>query len=178
MWGFKFPKRELNWLNTKVLSTINTIKNHLNPFTIYEQKLYILSSGSAVSDQIAKDTLGAEETGRKMRHEFITQRLELKAKNFFDPIHRVKLKTIGIMSNKVKLTSKNNKIIECKSQGNILVQLLAKTRDLKLDLKDVMTYCLTPVNSIKKLERREEEKAISYFLAEKPWKGPETSNHF
>ena len=49
------------------------------------------------------------------------------------------------MSKTTKVKTKNNKVIEYKEQGNIAFQLLVKGEGLKLDMRELMTYPITPV---------------------------------
>ena len=74
------------------------------------------------------------------------ERLE-KNSNFFDPIRKLKLKTMANSSKKVKLKTSTNKVVELKQQGNIAFQLLVKSQHLgmNLDLTEVMKYQLTPI---------------------------------
>ena len=116
-----------------------------NPFQMPDDgKLYNISSGAPASDDVARDVLTAEVTGRKAKEDFIDSRL-MKNEGFFNPIKRLNLKTLAHMHQTVKLSTSNNKLIEYKQQGNIAFQLLMKSRDKKLDLEKLMTYPLTPV---------------------------------
>ena len=54
---------------------------------------------------------------------------------------------MSAMSKKTCITTKQNKLVELKQQGNIAFQLLVKSQNLNLniDLKKVMKFQLTPV---------------------------------
>ena len=60
---------------------------------------------------------------------------------------RIHLKTFSDMNKSAKLKTSRNKGIEYKQQGNIALQLLVKSQNQQspLDLKELMTYPLTPV---------------------------------
>jgi len=50
----------------------NAINSFLNPFAIdTKDQLLIISSGSAASETVTKDVLGAEAIGNEVRDEFI-----------------------------------------------------------------------------------------------------------
>ena len=95
---------------------------------------------------IATDVLRAEKEGKEAREAFIKDRLE-KNDNIFEPIKRLNLKTLGNMNKQMKVTTASNKVIQYKQQGNIAFQLFVKSQSqgLQLDLKELMTYPLTPV---------------------------------
>ena len=119
----------------------------MNPFCIEDKShLYILSSGSQVPDSVVKDVMNAETVGKEKREEFVQERL-LKNKNFFEPIKKLKLKTMSDLKKTTKLKPTENKVIMYKEQGSLAFQLLVKaqTLNLQIDLQEVMTYQLTPV---------------------------------
>ena len=133
----------------KVEATVDAINNFVNPFTISDnESLYCISSGAKVPDEIENDILNAERIGKLEKEKFIEERLE-KNERFFDPIKNPRLKTMGDMCRRVKVTTKQNKVVELKQSGNIAFQLLVKTqnRGKFLDLQEVMKYQLTPVPS-------------------------------
>ena len=130
-----------------VNATIDAIENFVNPFTISDKDhLYSLSSGLKIPEDIEKDILKAERVGNQEKQRFITERLKENDK-FFEPVKRTKLKTMGDLNKKVRITGTQNKVVELKQQGNIAFQLLVKsqTLDRNLDLQEVMKYQLTPV---------------------------------
>ena len=123
------------------------VESFLNPFMVEDHdKLVSLSSGASATPDIATDVLRAEKAGKEAREAFIKDRLE-KNDNFFEPIKRLNLKTHGNMNKQMKVTTASNKVIQYKQQGNIAFQLFVKSQSqgLQLDLKELMTYPLTPV---------------------------------
>ena len=121
------------------------VESFINPFMV-EDKLISLSSGAAATADIASDVLRAEAAGKEAKEAFIRDRLE-KNDNFFEPIKRLNRKTLGDMNKKLKVTTANNKVVQYKQQRNIAFQLFVKSQSqgLQLDLKELMTYPLTPV---------------------------------
>jgi len=123
------------------------VESFINPFMVEDHdKLISLSSGAAAIADIASDVLRAEAAGKEAKEAFIRDRLE-KNDNFFEPINRLNLKTLGNMNKQLKVTTANNKVVQYKQQGNIAFQLFVKSQSqgLQLDLKELMTYPLTPV---------------------------------
>ena len=73
-------------------------------------KSYNISSGAAVSTDVESDLLNAEKLGSECRKTFVVSRL-IKGQDFFEPIKRMKLKTMAITKKTVKLTTSQNKFI-------------------------------------------------------------------
>jgi len=129
-----------------VSRTQEAVESFLNPFSVdNKDQLLILSSGAAASEDVQKDVLRSEQTGRDAKDAFIAARLKT-GKDFFEPIKRPSLKTLGDMS-KTKITTTKNKVVQYKQQGNVAFQLLVKSQSqgITLDLKELMSYPLTPV---------------------------------
>ena len=96
--------------------------------------------------EIEYNVLNAEKLGEEEHKKFVKERL-MKNSNLFDPIHKLKLKTMANSSKKIKLKTSTNKEVELKQQGNIAFQLLVKSQHfgMNLDLNEVMKYQLTPI---------------------------------
>ena len=85
------------------------IENFINPFNLGDDsKLYCISSGKAVSEDIQKDILSAEELGRSAKETFIKDRLVTK-KSFFEPIKRMNLKRFTSASKTVVVKTSTNR---------------------------------------------------------------------
>ena len=129
------------------LRAIEAIQSFLSPFEVDSQdKLVILSSGQAATDEIAKDVLRAEEVGKNARDAFIEDRLK-KAKNFFQPIKRQSLKTLGEMKKKTTIKSLGNKVVQYKQQGNVAFHLFLRSQQLgiQVNLEELVKFPLTSV---------------------------------
>ena len=91
--------------------------------------------------------MNAEVTGEKTRQIFVDQRLT-KQKDFFQPIKRLKLKTMSGVSKVLKIRSaRQKKVVEYRQQSNIALQLLfhAQNTEDSVPLKEVLKYPLIPV---------------------------------
>ena len=173
---------EINRSEKHTESAIEAIQSFLNPFAVDNQdKLYILSSGQAATDDIAKDVLRADDVGNGDRDNFIENRLKHNT-DFFEPIKRNKLKTLGDMHKKLIIKSPNNKICQYKQQGNIALHLFLKCQQLgiKLQIDELVKYPMTPVPySIATADgffcKTEKSKAFHHLVkdiedsAEPPW---------
>ena len=95
-----------------VTRTQDAVCSFINPFDAeVKDNLVVLSSGATVPDNIAKDILNAEKSGKEARDKFINDRLE-KNKDFYQPIKKTNLKTFKDMNMKSKVTAKGNKAIQ------------------------------------------------------------------
>jgi hypothetical protein len=93
--------------------------------------------------------LESEDTGRHAKTDFISSRLQT-GKDFFEPVKRLNLKTLGSMNKVKKVTAAKHKVVQFKQQGNTAFQLFVRSQNegLQLDLKELMTYPLTLVPSL------------------------------
>ena len=83
--------------------------------------------------------------GKEAREQFIKHRLEVKD-HFFEPLKKLKLKTMGNNKKTVKIPTIQNKIVEYRHQGNVFLQLLMKIREEgTITVNEFMTYPLSPV---------------------------------
>ena len=90
--------------------------------------------------------MNAECRGREEKEKFIRERL-CENQNFFEPVKKLKLKTMADSNKRTKKRTKDNKVIELKQHGNIAFQLLVKSQEKKIniDLEFIMQFQLTPV---------------------------------
>ena len=129
-----------------VIKTLHALQNFVDPFAMDDSEhLYNIRSGAPAPPYIETDVLRAEAAGAKAK-DFIKERLE-NNKPFFDPVKWIHLKTFSDMNKSAKLKTSRNKGIEYTQQGNMALQLLVKSQNQQspLDLKELMTYLLTPV---------------------------------
>ena len=131
---------------THVQKAKDAIESFMNPFDIEGSDVVILSSGASATKEVTCDLLRGESAGQEAKDKFVTSRLQT-GKNFFEPITRLKCKTLENMSKSVKVTSKK-KLLQYKQQDNIAFQLFVKchnTLNSTIDLKALLKYPLTPV---------------------------------
>ncbi|XP_049337187.1 uncharacterized protein LOC111196954 [Astyanax mexicanus] len=131
-----------------VQRVILAISGFTNPWKIPDKKhLYSLASGAPVDPEVEVDVLQAEAAGRAAKEKFIDERFVSKKKGFFEPLNKLKLKTMYHSSKKIKLTSAQGKVFMYQEQSNLAFQLLVKSQmlDMPFDLEELMHYPLSPV---------------------------------
>ena len=126
---------------------LDAVQSFINPFTVdTKDKLLILSSGQAATDEIENDVLRAEEIGRAAHDAFIEDRLK-NNRDFFEPIKRQNLKTLGGMNKKCAKKSTDHKVLQFKIQGNVAFQLFIRCQQLGIQVKleELVKFPMTPV---------------------------------
>ena len=124
---------------THVKECMEAIGDFMNPFTVEDKmNLYNISSGVKIPNDIEKDIMNAEAKGLHEKNSFIEERLECNSK-FFDPVKKLKLKTMANTNKIVKLKNSHNKLIELKQHGNIAFQLLLKSQTIgkEINIREV-----------------------------------------
>lgn len=127
------------------------VKGFLNPFDMSDKsRLYVISSGRPVSQEIERDVMRAEQAGHFEKEKFVRERLQKQGepqREFYDKVPKMKLLTMEKTNKKAKLTSTQGKVIQYQEQGDIAFQLLVKSQLLEqpISIDELMTYCITPV---------------------------------
>lgn len=96
-----------------VQDTISAIKSFTDPFSVPDkEQLYCLASGAPVAKDIEVDVLQAEARGRQAKEKFIRDRFMSghSEEMFFDPIPKLRLKTMEHANKSVKLTASQGKV--------------------------------------------------------------------
>ena len=84
----------------------------------------MFSSGTAVPPD-RNDLLNAEIKGKDARGKSVIEHLE-KGESFFEPVTKLRLKTMGHMNKSVKVNNSQNRAVECKKQSDVITKLLVK----------------------------------------------------
>lgn len=109
----ELEKTEIKKSEEAVQRAIAAINNFTNPFTLPDKEhLYSLASGAPVSAEVETDVLHAEVTGKQAKKSFIEERFVKGSseKLFFEPIKKLKLKTMDASNKTVKLTASHGKV--------------------------------------------------------------------
>ena len=129
-----------------VRDMMDAFQNFMNPFSVPDgDHLYCLSSGRAVSDEIANDLLTVDTLGSNAYKAFVHDRLVLKTVSIHSPIKRLKLKSFKSSAVKTPLTSSSKKKKELVAERNVFGQLILLAIEHDLCMEKVMTYPLGPV---------------------------------
>lgn len=96
-----------------VKRVMDVICNFTNPWTVHDKsRLYSLASGAPMPIDVEIDVMRADQVGKKAKNEFIKDRLLSTAtKEFFDRLHRQKLRTMELSAKKVNLKTSSGKVI-------------------------------------------------------------------
>lgn len=96
-----------------VCRVLSTIENFTNPFNLSDKtRLYSLASGAPASHEVERDVLSAEYLGKCAKLKFIQTRFVNGNSQamFFEPIKRLKLKTMEDGNKTIKLTASEGKV--------------------------------------------------------------------
>ncbi|XP_068234747.1 uncharacterized protein [Palaemon carinicauda] len=145
----ELEKEEIKKSEDAVQRTIAAIRSFTNPFSLADKDhLYSLASGAPASE-VELDVLRAKKAGKEAKEAFIQERFVNGSfeKLFFEPIKRLKLKTMDASNKTVKVNASHGKIIQYRQQSDLAFMLLVKSQNLDepLDLDELMRYSLTPV---------------------------------
>ncbi|CAH1773854.1 unnamed protein product [Owenia fusiformis] len=146
----ELERSEIKKSEEAVQRTISAILSFTNPFTLTDKHhLYCLASGAYVSPEVEFDVLIAEAAGKAAKDAFIRDRFVNGSSEaqFFEPIKKLKLKTMEASSKTVKLTAPQGKVIQYREQSDLAFLLLIKSQQLDdpLNFDKLMQYPLTPV---------------------------------
>ena len=76
-----------------VLCVVDTLSSWVNPFT--QADLVNLSTGALASAALTRDALEAHSMGEKALSVFLSERLEKKIVDFYEPLHTMQLRTFS-----------------------------------------------------------------------------------
>ena len=90
-----------------VLRVIDTLTSWVNPFT--QTDLVNLSTGAIASAALKRDLLEAHSMGEKALSLFISERLEKKIVDFYEPLHTMQLRTFSADAKTQKATNRTRR---------------------------------------------------------------------
>ena len=131
---------------TYVDKTAEAFQNFAIPFSNQNESLFNVYSDASVPPGIESDLLTAEAKGKAARERFVVDSLE-KGEHFFEPVKKPQLKTMGHMNKSFKVNNSQNKVVEYRSQSNVITKLLVKSleENVTIDMAKLMKYCLTHI---------------------------------
>ena len=132
--------------NVDLNKLVTGIGATMNPFLadFRNDKLYCISTGKVVSDDIAESILATRKQGQQWYDEFSTGCFA-DSDRFEKPIPRRKVRSFTCNALSVKLKTKDKKIKELQGTRDLFGRLLYLLTIKDLDLKRVLAYPLTPV---------------------------------
>ncbi|KAK0148593.1 hypothetical protein N1851_011078 [Merluccius polli] len=142
----KLERAEVKKSEEAVQRTISAIQN-CQSFLL--EHLYSLASGAPASPEVEFDVLRAEAAGKESKRAFIQDRFVSGSSEelFFEPIKKLKLKTMDASNKTVKLTASQGMVLQYREQSDLAFMLLIKSQNLDepLNLDKLMRYSLFPV---------------------------------
>lgn len=127
-----------------VNNIVSTIQSMTNPFGHQGDELINLSSGCVAPVSVKADLMGAYDKGKNAAKQFEDSRLKTDSAKMFEPIKANKLKTFatGLKTASTKVQSETILLRASSEMFNRLL-IIGKSRDI--DLKELLSYALTPV---------------------------------
>ena len=121
--------------------------NWINPFNHEQQELISISTGKAAPPEVAKDLIGAYDTGKTAFELFKTERLEKipPLKKFHDTIPQQKLRTFSDMNKTKRVREASGKEIILKADRNLFAHMVIIAQSRKLEMKEVLAHPLGPL---------------------------------
>ena len=110
------------WEDQAVQRTISAIRNFSNPLSPrVRDHLYSLASGASMSPEVELDVLRAEAAGNEAKETFICDRFINRSSEdlFFEPIKKLKLKTMDSCDKMIRLATSQGKIIQYREQRDL-----------------------------------------------------------
>ena len=125
-----------------------------------------IATGVVLPDDMSLSLLTAKDTGETLMKDFLENKLDSTTK-FWDSLKRADTKTSVSSNKKVKVSSKKAGERVLRSDRELFSRLLVASRKRDLDLKNVLSYELSPVSlSISTLSGNMRKTAKSKLLAE------------
>lgn len=119
----------------------------INPFQSDQQDLVCLSTGKLATPEIEKDLIQAKTVGEKAYKTFSEDRLESDPPKlkFNDKMTKLKLKTFGDLSKKMKIQRGTGKEMIIKADRALFAQMIIVAENRKLKMSDVLCHPLGPL---------------------------------
>ena len=133
--------------NKDISTLLDSIVSCGNPFkedTYQPDKLYNIATGVATSESVKQELISFRKTGQVLQKEFRDGCFQNPAR-FEKSIRRRTLKNFANESVKMRVTSKDLKVVELKATRDLFGRLLYLATDKKLDIRMVLGYPLIPV---------------------------------
>ena len=119
----------------------------INPFKSEQQDLVCLSTGKLATPEIEKDLLQPEALRERAYKTFSKDRLKSNPpkKKFHDKITKLKLKTFGDLSKKMKVQRGTSKEVVIKVDRALFAQMIIIAENRKLKTSEVLSHPLGPL---------------------------------
>lgn len=126
-----------------VLRVIDTLLSWVNPFT--QADLVNLSTGTIASAALKRDLLEAHSMGEKALSVFISERLEKKTVNFFEPLHTMQLRTFSADVKIQKATNRSGRAAAMKADRGLFGRMVIMAQARSFDMRMLFKHSLGPI---------------------------------
>ena len=124
----------LDTFNGKLLSNAFYI-----PDDIIDNKVPLplsnLATGVVLPNAKANRLLNAADLGKQSMESFVLSRVQSKEVNFWDPIHKLKVKSFSSVAKSVTIKSQKEKIVSINADRKLFGQLLVAAKNREINLK-------------------------------------------
>ncbi|KAK3746863.1 hypothetical protein QZH41_000037 [Actinostola sp. cb2023] len=129
----------------KVISTLKTVMS--NPFSVAEGDVPLsnLATGVVLQEELSNRILNAERLGVQEMKSFLKKRMHTNEVGFWEPVHKMNIKTFASLSKKAKMKSVDEKLVTVRADRNLFGRLLIASKSRDINLREVLKYELTSV---------------------------------
>ena len=104
-----------------------------------------LATGVVIPRDVSSLLLEAEKLGEKEMNALIKKRINSNAVGFWEALPKMKIKTFASLAKKVQVKQSDEKLVKINADRSLFGRLLIASNTRNIDLRDVLTYELSPV---------------------------------
>ena len=104
-----------------------------------------LATGVVMPRDLSSLLLQAEKLGEKEMNALIKKKINSNAVGFWEALPKMKIKTFASLAKKVQVKQSDEKLVKINADRSLFGRLLIASNSRNIDLRDVLTYELSPV---------------------------------
>ena len=104
-----------------------------------------LATGVVMPRDVSSLLLQAEKLGEKEMNAVIKKKINSNAVGFWEALPKMKIKTFASLAKKVQVKQSDEKLVKINADRSLFGRLLIASNTRNIDLRDVLTYELSPV---------------------------------
>ena len=104
-----------------------------------------LATGVVMPRDVSSLLLQAEKLGEKEMNALIKKKINSNAVGFWEALPKMKIKTFASLAKKVQVKQSDEKLVKINADRSLFGRLLIASNTRNIDLRDVVTYELSPV---------------------------------
>lgn len=117
----------------------------VDPFTQDTTDLLNFATGVVLPDDMADALITCTEKGREQMTTFVEKRVNTNTISFWDSVANLKVKTFQSTTKKLQIKAADEKLITVKADRDLFGRLLIAANARQVNLREVLTYELSPV---------------------------------